>query len=87
MRERTEVRDETKDYKGVRVRCFGRFSRRQRASSCLLLLGKIPINTISANIDYGFYTMPIKNSAISVKVWLNKGTFESENEDEIQINY
>lgn len=59
------------DYRGFKIQCVGRFSRRQRASSYWFSLGKVPLNTLSSIIDYGFYSMPIRNSAISVKVWIN----------------
>lgn len=64
-------------FKGFKVHCVGRFSRRQRASSYWFSKGKVPLNTISAKIDYGFFTIPVRNSAISVKVWLNKGNLSS----------
>ena len=65
-------------FKGFKVHCCGRFSRRQRASSYWFSKGKVPLNTISSNIDYGFFTIPIRNSAISVKVWLNKERLNSD---------
>ena len=64
------------DYRGFKIQCLGRFSRRQRASSYWFSLGKVPLNTFSNLIDYGFYTLPIRNSAISVKVWISQ-TYEN----------
>jgi hypothetical protein len=55
---------------GFRLKLAGRFSRKQKASSILYSVGNIPLVTLKANIDYSFYTIPLKNSAISVKIWL-----------------
>jgi len=35
----------------------------------------MPLNTLSANIDYGFVTIPLDNSLVSIKVWLLKNPF------------
>lgn len=55
---------------GFKLHCLGRFSRKQRASSVWFRETKVPLNTLSATIDYGFFTVPIRNSAATVKVWL-----------------
>lgn len=55
---------------GFRFQFKGRFSRKQRASSIVYNIGKVPLTTLTANIDYSFCTIPLKNSAVSVKVWL-----------------
>lgn len=34
--------------------------------------GKVPLNTLTAKIDYAFLTMPLKNSAVGIKVYLYK---------------
>lgn len=58
------------NYLGFKIHCLGRFSRRQRASSYWFAMGSVPLNKFRANIDYGNYIVPIKNSAISIKVWV-----------------
>lgn len=50
----------------------GRFSRKQRASKTTLLIGKVPLNTLKYKIDYSFITIPLKNSAISLKLYIYK---------------
>jgi small subunit ribosomal protein S3 len=50
----------------------GRFSRKQRAGHMWFSRGKVPLNTISAFVDYGYYTIFLPNSAVTVKVWLYK---------------
>ena len=60
---------------GLKFRCTGRFSRRQRKSVVRFIESKVPLNTLSANIDYGFFSIPLKNSAISVKLWIYRTKF------------
>jgi ribosomal protein S3 len=50
----------------------GRFTRKQRASSVWFHQGLVPLNTFKGYIDYSFFTIPLKNSAISIKLWLYK---------------
>jgi ribosomal protein S3 len=52
----------------------GRFRRKQRASSYWLSKGQVPLNTLEAFIDYAYYTIPLRNSAITVKIWLYKSS-------------
>lgn len=57
---------------GYKMYLKGRFSRKQRAGHLWFSKGKTPLNTISAHVDYAFYTLSLANSAITVKVWLYK---------------
>lgn len=60
---------------GFKFHFRGRFSRKQRAGSYVYERGNMPLTTLSANIDYGFITVPLFNSIVSVKVWLFKNSF------------
>ena len=72
LKARQEVEtDSTTLFRGFKIHCLGRFSRRQRAKSYWLHLGMVPLNKFKADIDYSNYTIPIKNSLISVKVWVH----------------
>jgi len=62
------------ELQGFKIQCVGRFSRRQRASSYWISIGTVPLNTLSRPIDYGLYSIPLINSAATVKVWLHKAT-------------
>lgn len=73
-------------YRGFKIQCLGRFSRKQRASSYWFSMGKVPLNTFSKIIDYGFYSLPVRNSAISVKVWIYH-TEEKIEYEGLQLNY
>jgi ribosomal protein S3 len=57
---------------GFKIKCSGRFSRKQRASSYWFSLGSVPLNSVTATIDYSMYTVPLANSAITIKVWIHR---------------
>jgi hypothetical protein len=59
---------------GYKMSFKGRFTRKQRASSVWFHQGFVPLNTVSGYIDYSFFTIPLKNSAVSIKLWLYKNT-------------
>jgi len=52
----------------------GRFTRKQRASSIWFHQGVVPLNTVKGHIDFAFFTIPLKNSSVSIKLWLYKNT-------------
>lgn len=53
---------------GFRIRLHGRFTRKQIASSYHFQEGSIPLSSIDASMDYGFTTVPLRNSAVGIKV-------------------
>jgi len=53
---------------GFKFHFRGRFSRKQRAGSMLVIRGNMPLTTISNTIDYAFLTVPLDNSLVSIKV-------------------
>lgn len=57
---------------GYKMYLSGRFKRKQRAAYFWFSKGKVPLNTLKACIDYSYYTIALKNSAICVKIWLYK---------------
>jgi hypothetical protein len=59
---------------GFKSRMGGRLSRKQRASSFLLTWGTVPLNTFSSNIEYAFFSAPLRNSEVTIKLWFNKTT-------------
>lgn len=59
---------------GYKMSLKGRFTRKQRASSVWFHQGFVPLNTIKGCVDYSFFTIPLKNSAVSIKLWLYKNT-------------
>jgi len=57
---------------GFKFHFRGRFSRKQRAGSFIFSAGNLPLTTLSACVDYGFVTVPLDNSLISIKIYLFK---------------
>lgn len=48
----------------------GRFSRKQRASSIWYANGRYSLNRLDLKVDYSFVKVPLKNSIVSIKIWL-----------------
>jgi ribosomal protein S3 len=48
----------------------GRFSRKQRASSIWYAHGRASLNRLDLKVDYAFVKVPLKNSIVSIKIWL-----------------
>ena len=59
--------------KGIRIKCSGRLNGAEMARSESYKEGKLPLQTLRANIDYGFAEALTTYGLIGVKVWLNKG--------------
>ena len=57
---------------GVKVRCSGRLGGSEIARSEWHRLGKIPLHTLRANIDYGFTEAFTTYGKIGVKAWVYK---------------
>ena len=58
---------------GIKVRCSGRLGGGEIARSEGYKEGKVPLQTIRADIDYGFTEARTTYGAIGVKVWVYKG--------------
>ena len=58
---------------GFKLQLSGRFTRKQRASKFVLSYGTLPLNTMTALIDYAFKTVVLKYSVCGIKVWLHFG--------------
>ncbi len=59
--------------KGIRVRCAGRLGGAEIARRQVMHKGQVPLQTLRANIDYGFAEAKTPLSQIGVKVWIYKG--------------
>ncbi|NQT32071.1 MAG: 30S ribosomal protein S3 [Candidatus Omnitrophica bacterium] len=59
--------------KGIKVRCSGRLGGAEIARAEGYKWGKVPLQTIRADIDYGFSEARTTYGAIGVKVWINRG--------------
>src|SRR5437763_9486546 len=59
--------------KGVRVQVSGRLGGAEMARTEGYSDGRVPLHTMRADIDYGFYEARTTFGRIGVKVWINKG--------------
>jgi small subunit ribosomal protein S3 len=59
--------------KGAKVQVSGRLGGAEMARTESYSDGRVPLHTIRADIDYGFYEAKTTYGRIGVKVWINKG--------------
>src|ERR1700710_3132480 len=59
--------------KGVKVQCSGRLGGAEMARTESYSDGRVPLHTLRADIDYGFYEARTRFGRIGVKCWINKG--------------
>ncbi len=59
--------------KGIRVQCSGRLGGAEMSRAEFYREGRVPLHTLRANIDYGFYEARTTFGRIGVKVWIYKG--------------
>lgn len=58
---------------GVRIKCSGRLGGAEMSRSEGYRDGRVPLHTLRADIDYGFYEARTTYGRIGVKVWIYKG--------------
>ena len=59
--------------KGIRIQCSGRLGGAEMSRSEFYREGRVPLHTLRANIDYGFYEARTSFGRIGVKVWIYLG--------------
>ncbi len=59
--------------RGIRVQCSGRLGGAEMSRSEFYREGRVPLHTLRANIDYGFFEARTTFGRIGVKVWIYKG--------------
>lgn len=59
--------------KGIRVQVSGRLGGAEMSRSEFYREGRVPLQTLRANIDYGFFEARTTFGRIGVKVWIYKG--------------
>jgi small subunit ribosomal protein S3 len=59
--------------KGIRVQCGGRLGGAEMSRSEFYREGRVPLHTLRADIDYGFYEAHTTFGRLGVKVWIYKG--------------
>ena len=63
----------TSGVEGIKIRCAGRLNGVEIARQESYKLGKLPLHTLRAKIDYGFAEAHTTYGVLGVKVWINKG--------------
>jgi small subunit ribosomal protein S3 len=59
--------------KGIRIQVSGRLGGAEMSRTEFYREGRVPLHTLRANIDYGFYEARTTFGRIGVKVWIYKG--------------
>ena len=76
---KTAIRNTMKNgAKGIKIACSGRLGGAEIARSEHYHEGTIPLQTLRADIDYGFWEANTTYGKIGVKVWIFKGEILSE---------
>jgi hypothetical protein len=61
-----------KNVTGLRLKCSGRFTRRQRASVKRVFFGRVSLNTFGYGVDYHCLAVTLKYGVGGIKVWLSR---------------
>jgi small subunit ribosomal protein S3 len=59
--------------KGIKIQCSGRLGGAEMSRSEFRHEGRVPLHTLRADIDYGFFEAKTTFGRIGVKVWIYKG--------------
>jgi small subunit ribosomal protein S3 len=70
--------------KGVKIVLAGRLGGHEMSRTEDLRLGSIPLQTLQANVDYGFAEAYTTYGAIGVKLWIYKGMYQQVTEAEVE---
>lgn len=71
--------------KGIKITCAGRLGGAEIARRETLRTGRVPLQTLRADIDYGFEEAHTTLGRIGVKVWIYKGDVFKEKAEEALI--
>lgn len=61
--------------KGIKIRVSGRLQGADMSRVGIYRKGRVPCNTLRAQVDYGFAVCPTKYGSIGCKVWIFKGEY------------
>jgi small subunit ribosomal protein S3 len=76
-----ETTMQNRDVKGVKIRLSGRLNGAEISRADWLAKGRMPLQTLRANIDYAEVTSFNSYGTVGIKVWIYKGElFEEKNE-------
>lgn len=69
--------------RGIKITVSGRLGGAEIARTETVKMGKVPLQTLRADIDYGFAEARTKAGAIGIKVWIYRGEILPEREQEV----
>lgn len=64
--------------KGIKLQLSGRLGGAEMARCEKSMQGSIPLSTLRAKVDYGFYEAVTPQGNIGIKVWINNGDYLTE---------
>jgi len=67
--------------KGIKIRCAGRLGGAEMARTEKYHEGKVPLQTLRADIDYGFCEAKTTYGLLGIKVWIYKGDVIKDHEE------
>jgi small subunit ribosomal protein S3 len=67
--------------KGVKIRCAGRLGGAEMHRSEVVLRGSVPLQTLSAHVDYGFAQAHCPYGVTGVKAWVHLGDYKVKEEE------
>lgn len=70
---------------GVKIKVSGRLGGGEIARSITLMEGRVPLQTIRADIDYGFTEARTKYGNIGVKAWVFRGEHLPMHQDRVEV--
>jgi len=71
---------------GVKIQLSGRLGGAEMSRTLDSRLGKIPLSTLQANLDYAITHAFTTSGALGVKVWVYKGMYSQDQQDEVVSN-
>lgn len=81
MKKSIENAMQNREVEGIKIRVSGRLNGAEIARAEVLSEGKLPLQTLRANIDYAHATAKTTYGSIGIKVWVYKGlVFDKEKE-------
>jgi len=72
--------------KGVKIMISGRLGGAEMSRTHTEMMGSIPLQTLEADVDYGFVPSITSYGTIGVKVWIYRGMFGEKSESEPEEN-
>jgi len=72
--------------KGIKIQLSGRLGGHEMSRTEDIREGAIPLQTLQANVDYGFAQSMTTYGVIGVKVWIYKGMYSDVKEGDVESN-